>query len=554
MVVEGLAGGVAAWRIAARGASALTGTIRIRPVPAPAPVAPAYSPPTDSPGPSQQRAGPATPSAGPGAGGAARPDRPGRPVAVRRTRSRPRWRSRRPGWLSPDRADRADRPVGHHRGGAPGRGPLAGALAGRADPPRTGYPIRSDGTAAGGWIGSRRLGREVVYRIDPGRAPVATRFRQERWVARLDGSGPRQVTRGSTRRAAWLVAKYGTYRSPAQSAAVEVALDTLLYGGRHALGGRRTQWRVRQTGAEGAVLPLAEYMLRASARLAGPYRIRVERTAAVVDEPTGFTVRVVAARSGEPIPHLPVSVRFGGGIRTRDTDSTGTVRAGLTAGRPGPQPVQVLIRRLPRTGSWSGVRSGRGPPGWWWPVARCMPFAAPPWPSGPGRRWRCRRPRPSGCPTRCPPRCGSRRGTPRRARPRSRCTARSPTGQGPPVPALPRARSPSGSPPTPATRLPCSERGRRASTGGRRRCPATRSTCRPRPVGTPWWSRPCRSSRSRPARTASLGAAGRAPGSWCGGCRPSTPATWRSGCSGRSPPAAGCGARTDGWSAGARSP
>lgn len=224
---------------------------------------------------------------------------------------------------------------------------VAGAPAGRTDAPRTGYPIRSDGTAAGGWIGSRRLGREVVYRIDPGRAPVATRFRQERWVARLDGSGPRQVTRGSTRRAAWLVAKYGTYRSPAQSAAVEVALDTLLYGGRHALRGRRTQWRVRQTGAEAAVLPLAEYMLRASARLAGPYRIRVERTAAVVDEPTGFTVRVVAARSGEPIAHLPVSVRFGGGIRTRDTDSTGTVRAGLTAGRPGPQPVQVLIRRLP---------------------------------------------------------------------------------------------------------------------------------------------------------------------------------------------------------------
>jgi hypothetical protein len=54
VVVEGLAGGPAGWRIAAPGAAALTGTIRIRPVPAPAPVVPAYSSPTNSPGPSQQ--------------------------------------------------------------------------------------------------------------------------------------------------------------------------------------------------------------------------------------------------------------------------------------------------------------------------------------------------------------------------------------------------------------------------------------------------------------------------------------------------------------------
>ena len=43
-----------------------------------------------------------------------------------------------------------------------------------ADQPRTGYVLRNDCTAAGGWIGSRKLAGQAVFRLDPGRGPVAT--------------------------------------------------------------------------------------------------------------------------------------------------------------------------------------------------------------------------------------------------------------------------------------------------------------------------------------------------------------------------------------------
>ena len=64
-------------------------------------------------------------------------------------------------------------------------GAAAGAPAGRADPPRTGYPLPADGTAAGGWIGSRRAGHQVVYRIDPARKATASRFGPAHWLPRL---------------------------------------------------------------------------------------------------------------------------------------------------------------------------------------------------------------------------------------------------------------------------------------------------------------------------------------------------------------------------------
>ena len=91
----------------------------------------------------------------------------------------------------------------------------AGALAARpqtADAPRVGFPLRRDGTAAGAWFGSRKVDGQVVYRIDPRRAPYSPGFRSARWASTLDGSGPVDVTRARTRRAAWVLAKYGVYR------------------------------------------------------------------------------------------------------------------------------------------------------------------------------------------------------------------------------------------------------------------------------------------------------------------------------------------------------
>lgn len=223
----------------------------------------------------------------------------------------------------------------------------AGRVPVTADRPRTGYPLASDGTAGGAWIGSRTAGRQVVYRIDPLRGPLTPGFEPARWAATIRGSGPVTVTRWRVRRAAWLLSKYGVYDAPAQSAAVELTLAHLLHGGSHRLGGDLSRRRLAQSGAQDAIVPLATYLLDASRRLAGPYRVSVSATGADVGGRAGVTVTVTAQRTGEPIPHLPVTVTFDGQRLAGTTDETGEVALAAPARQPGPRAVRVLVQRLP---------------------------------------------------------------------------------------------------------------------------------------------------------------------------------------------------------------
>ena len=216
-----------------------------------------------------------------------------------------------------------------------------------ADQPRTGYVLRNDGTAAGGWIGSRKLAGQAVFRLDPGRGPVATAFGKAHWVSVLDGSGAVKVDRARTRRAAWVLAKYGVYRSKAQAAAVEVALDALLVGGRFAVNGAVTQRRLEQTEDPPTILGLADFMLTNSRMLAGPYRVTVDAADAILGHQVLVTVRVTAARSDEPVPSLPVEVGLSGREGTARTDDTGTAYVALRSTRSGPQDVAVTVRLLP---------------------------------------------------------------------------------------------------------------------------------------------------------------------------------------------------------------
>ncbi len=216
-----------------------------------------------------------------------------------------------------------------------------------ADLPRSGFHLPDDGTAAGGWIGSRRTDADVVYRVDPKRGPITSGFLGGAWVETFDGSGPLTVDRARTRRAAWLVAKYGTYRSKPQSAAVEVALHTLLHGGGFALGGAAADDRLRRTGATDEIVAMADYMLEHSKRLAGPYAVKVTAVGAVVGEPAAFTVSVRAVRSGAPIPKLPVVVSFAGQETALTTGARGLINAVVPSVAPGPQPVRVTVSRLP---------------------------------------------------------------------------------------------------------------------------------------------------------------------------------------------------------------
>ncbi len=216
-----------------------------------------------------------------------------------------------------------------------------------ADAPRTGYRLRADGTAAGGWIGSRTAAGRAVFRIDPAAGSSTGGLHAGGWAATLRGSGPVDVSRWRVRRAAWLVSKYGTYDSAAQAAAVEVALHHLLHGGRYRLTGGATERRLRQTGDRDTVVALARYMLDRSRDLAGPYRVDVSASGAVLGSPVAVQVVVTTRRSGLPVPHLPVTVRYDGRSLTGATDATGTTVVSAKAKAAGPRAVTVTVGRVP---------------------------------------------------------------------------------------------------------------------------------------------------------------------------------------------------------------
>jgi len=229
---------------------------------------------------------------------------------------------------------------------------LPPASAGTADRTAIGYRIPVDGTAGGGWIGARKVWPRLVYRVDPGARRVRTPgFRPARRVGILDGSGSRTVTRRDTARAAYLLSAYGSRRDHrAQNAAVEVAVDHLLVGGRYARHGSRTLARMRQTGDAAEIGFLADYMLRDSRDFAGPYRVRITHRGADLNGYARIRLRVTANISGKPFSTLPVIVTIAGKRpRIRETDGDGRVEVSWHATRAGLLDVRVRVKEVPET-------------------------------------------------------------------------------------------------------------------------------------------------------------------------------------------------------------
>jgi hypothetical protein len=216
------------------------------------------------------------------------------------------------------------------------------------DRPWSGYRIARDGTAAGGWIGGRKVGARKVYRLDPAARPATRGFRPASATTHLTGSGPRVVTRRATARAAWVLSKYGDYRYAVQAAAVDVTLHHLLVGGRYRLSGPRTAGRIRQTEQPAMVRDFARTMLGSSRRYAGPYRISVAGRGAVVGGFVTVRVRVTARRTGAGIRSLPLTVRFPGADPVQlVTDDRGRARTEIRAALAGDHLAAVTVHRLP---------------------------------------------------------------------------------------------------------------------------------------------------------------------------------------------------------------
>lgn len=230
--------------------------------------------------------------------------------------------------------------------------PAAATTPATADAPWSGFRLPGNHTAGGGWIGGRTIAGQVVYRIDPARAQArSASFGSASAQSAVAGSGARPASAAATARAAWIVSKYGSYRYAIQNAAVEVALDDLLVGGRWALGGAVTTQRLAATGQAASVRRFAVAMLRDAARFAGPYAVDVQAEPAAAGDPIKVSIRVTAIATRAPVADLPVTVTSPGqvaatGIRT---DASGSVRAALPGTTAGPHQISVQVSRVPQT-------------------------------------------------------------------------------------------------------------------------------------------------------------------------------------------------------------
>lgn len=235
---------------------------------------------------------------------------------------------------------------------------LVGSAPARAAYPvsRIGFRIPADGTASGGWLGSRTLASRPVYLIDPGRKLVRTRYAAARPVKVLS-------SRRATARAAWILSRYGNQRGADRryyAAATDVALDALLVGGKYSLTGAVTRRHLRESGRAETVLSWARYFLKVSRKYAGPYRVVISRTGATVGGPVTVRARITAAATGAPIPRRPVAISYDGHRPVRlGTDNDGRVETQFTSTRPGDVPVTLRIRNLPASTMFVRAPSNR---------------------------------------------------------------------------------------------------------------------------------------------------------------------------------------------------
>ncbi len=198
----------------------------------------------------------------------------------------------------------------------------------------SGYTIRANGKADGGFVGARLTDGKVTYRLDAGAPARATGYRKPRKV----GDSRNEA------RAAWILSRYGAVRLADQAAAVDVATYALVSGSR--LSSRRTKARLRATGRAAAVRALAKQLLTASKHRAGPYRIIVKTKPGVVGGKVSAKARVTSY-TGKPLVGVPVVLQVPGVAESRRTNQRGRVSASFPATEVGLRRLSVSLASVP---------------------------------------------------------------------------------------------------------------------------------------------------------------------------------------------------------------
>jgi hypothetical protein len=223
--------------------------------------------------------------------------------------------------------------------------PSPGAAAAERAHRWVGYRIPRTGTAAGGWIGGYRLGDARLYVTTPAKRHNRAGYEPPLAVGNLHES--RGASRGETRRAAWILSKYGGYRDATQAAAVDAAVKHLLAPKRWRITAGAGSRRIRQARESASVRRFARFMLAGSRRSAGVYRASVSAAGADV----GGTIEVAVSVTdghGAPAAGLPVTLVAAGEAPVAGvTGDDGRAVARFPAGQRGWRDVAATVREVP---------------------------------------------------------------------------------------------------------------------------------------------------------------------------------------------------------------
>src|SRR3954453_21729062 len=207
-----------------------------------------------------------------------------------------------------------------------------------------GYEIPHTGGAAGGWIGGDRIGGTPIFLITPTREPNRQGYQRARVVHDLDGR--RGATRADTKRAAWILSKYGGYRDATQAAAVDASVYAVLVGGPWSTTGVRGARRIHETPDSATVLRFARIMLNQSRLHAGQYRARVKATNADAGGTIEATVTVTDGH-GRPAAGLPVTVTADAVAVEAVTGDNGKAVTRFAVSQPGSHRITATVRQVP---------------------------------------------------------------------------------------------------------------------------------------------------------------------------------------------------------------
>jgi hypothetical protein len=232
-----------------------------------------------------------------------------------------------------------------------GAGPLVAAPTGVAGSAShsakrwAGYEIPRTGDAAGGWIGGYRIGDTPIFLITPTREPNRQGYKRARVVEDLNGR--RGATRAETKRAAWILSKYGGYRDATQAAAVDASVYAVLVGGRWSTTGAAGARRIHESPDWATVRRFARIMLKESRQHAGPYRARVKATNAEAGGTIEARVTVTDGH-GRPAAGLPVTVKASGAEAVEAvTGDNGKAVTRFAASQPGWHRITASVRQVP---------------------------------------------------------------------------------------------------------------------------------------------------------------------------------------------------------------